>query len=177
MMENEQARALEVLQSAVRMEVDGKQFYQKASQESNNRLARELFTRLAEEEDVHRRKVEQVYQALSRGRGWPDVEPPHDEGKKLKSLFAGAAAELGSSIKVAGSELDAIKTAMDMEIKSYELYHARWEASTFSAEKQFYEALAGEERGHHLVLLDSYEYLKDPAGWFTKSERWSLDGA
>jgi len=31
--------------------------------------------------------------------------------------------------------------------------------------------------GHHLSLLDSYEYLSDPAGWFTKSEHWSLDGA
>lgn len=176
-MENEQARALEVLRSAVNMEVQGKEFYLKASQESGNSLARELFARLADEEDVHRRKVEAVYRALSRGRNWPDIEPPHGEGRRLKSLFAEATAALGSKIEVAESELKAFQIAMDMEAKSYELYHSRGEQSTLPVERQFYEALAGEERGHHLVLLDSYEYLKDPAGWFTKSERWSLDGA
>ncbi|GAH21770.1 unnamed protein product, partial [marine sediment metagenome] len=28
----------------------------------------------------------------------------------------------------------------------------------------------------HLVLLDYYEYLKDPAGWFVRKEHPSLDG-
>ena len=32
------------------------------------------------------------------------------------------------------------------------------------------------EKEHQLVLLDYYEYLKDPAGWFVKKEHPSLDG-
>jgi hypothetical protein len=36
--------------------------------------------------------------------------------------------------------------------------------------------VAAEEREHHLILLDYYEYLKDPAGWFVKKEHPSLDG-
>jgi len=176
-MDDEQARALEVLQSALNMEVQGKEFYLKASQESNNRLARELFERLAEEEDVHRQTFEEIYAALKGGQNWPDIEPPCDQGRKLKSLFAEATATLGGKIEVAESELEAIKLAMDMEARSYKLYHSRGEESTFPVERRFYEALAAEERGHRLALLDSYEYLKDPAGWFTRSERWSLDGA
>jgi len=84
---------------------------------------------------------------------------------------------MGSKSTVAKSELEAIKIAMDMEMKSYNLYHSRSEESTLPAEKSFYETLAGEERGHHLALVDSYEYLSDPSGYFTKSEHWSLDGA
>ncbi len=176
-MENEQTKMKDVLQRAVRMEVDGKEFYQKASQKSSNKLAKELFKQLADEEDIHRKKFEEIYETLKRGQDWPDVEPPYEKGKKLKSLFAAASKELGSKINVAESELEAIKVAMDMEIKSYNLYHSQSEESTLPVEKQFYEALAGEERGHHLALIDSYEYLSDPAGWFTKSEHWSLDGA
>jgi len=63
---NEQARTLEVLQLAVRTEVDGQEFYQKVSQKSSNRLAKELFQQLADEEDVHRRKFEEIYEALKR---------------------------------------------------------------------------------------------------------------
>ena len=176
-MKNEQARTIEVLKLAVQTEVEGKEFYQKASQKSSSKLAKELFQQLAKEEDIHRRKFEEIYEALKKGQNWPDVVAPSEKGKKLKSLFAEATKALGSKIKAAGSELEAIKTAMDMEIKSYNLYHSRSEESTIPVEKRFYEALAGEERGHHLALLDSYEYLSDPAGYFTKTEHWSLDGA
>ena len=176
-MGNEQDRTIEVLQLAVRMEVEGKEFYQKASQKSSNRLAKELFQHLASEEDIHRKKFEGIYEALKKGQNWPDIEPPREEGKRLKSLFAEATKALGSKSKVARSELEAIQIAMDMEIKSYNLYHSRSEESTLPVEKRFYETLAGEERGHHLALVDSYEYLSDPAGWFTKKEHWSLDGA
>ena len=175
-MENAQARTLEVLESALNMEVQGRKFYLKASEDCSNRLARQLFERLAEEEDAHGRRFEEAYAALKTGQSWPDVELPCDQGRQLRSLFAEATAMLGSNIQVPQSELEAIKLAMDMEAKSYSLYHSRGEESTLPAEKRFYEALAGEERGHHLALLDSYEYLSDPAAWFTKSEHWSLDG-
>ena len=176
-MENEQARTIKVLQLAVQMEADGKKFYQKASRKSSNKLAKELFHQLANEEDIHRKKFVEIYKALKRGQKWPDVEPPSEKGKKFKSLFAEATEALGRTFKVAESELEAIKIAMDMEVRSYNLYHSRSAESTLPVEKQFYKTLAGEERGHHLALLDTYEYLSDPAGWFTKKEHWSLDGA
>jgi len=176
-MENEHARTVEILQLAVQMETDGKEFYQKASRKSSNELAKELFHHLANEEDIHRKKFGEIYEALKRGQHWPDVESPSAKGGKIKSLFAEASRVLGSKFKVAESELEAIKTAMDMEIRSYNLYHSRSKESTLPVEKRFYQTLAGEERGHHLALLDSYEYLSDPTGWFTKKEHWSLDGA
>jgi len=176
-MEDKQARTTKVLELAVQMEVDGKEFYQKASRKSSNRLAKELFHQLANEEDVHRRRFEEVYKAIRKGKNWPDVEPASEKGRKLKSLFSEATKALGSKSKVAESELEAIKTAMDMEIRSYNLYHSRSKETTLPAEKRFYETLAGEERGHHLALVGSYEYLSDPAGWFTQKEHWSLDGA
>ena len=176
-MGNEQARTVEILQLAVRMETDGKEFYQTTSRKSSNKLAKELFRQLANEEDIHRKKFVEIYEALKRGRNWPDVELQSGKEGKMKSLFAEATKALGSKFKVAESELEAIKTAMDMEIRSYNLYHSRSAESTLPVEKQFYKTLAGEERGHHLALLDSYEYLSDPAGWFTKKEHWSLDGA
>ncbi|MGQ9545735.1 MAG: ferritin-like domain-containing protein [Dehalococcoidia bacterium] len=176
-MKNEQAKTIEILHTAIQMESDGREFYRKASRKSSNKLAKELFQQLAHEEDVHRRKFVEIYEALRKGQNWPDVESPSGKGQKIESLFAEATKALGSKFKVAESELEAIKIAIDMEVKSYDLYHSRSTESTLPAEKRFYQALAGEERGHHLALLDSYEYLSDPAGWFTKKEHWSLDGA
>ncbi len=80
-------------------------------------------------------------------------------------------------MEVAESELEAIRIAMNMEIKSHNRYQSLSDESTYAVEKRFYEGLAGEKRGHQLALSDAYEYLSDPAGWFTKTEHWSLDGA
>ena len=176
-MVTEPEKTQKALQMAIQMEIGGKKYYQQASQKSGNKLAKELFQQLANEEDIHRKKFEEIYKALKRRQNWPDVEPPSEKGKKLKSLFAEATKALGSKFKVAESEFEAIKIAMDMEVRSYNLYYSRSKEGTLPVEKRFYQTLAGEERGHHLALLDSYEYLSDPAGWFTKKEHWSLDGA
>ncbi len=176
-MENEQARVTEVLQLAVKMEMEGKEFYRKACEKSGNRLTADLFQHLAKEEEVHRARFEQIYEALKRERKWPDVALPTGNEKVLKTLFADATKELGTKVKANESEIEAIQMAMEMEVKSYDLYNSRSEESTSPVEKRFYRALAGEERGHQLALSDAYEYLSDPAGWFTKTEHWSLDGA
>lgn len=176
MQQDEAKRVTEVLESALQMEVDGKEFYQKAADESQNRLAKELFEKLASEEDDHRRKFKEIYDDVKKGREWPEVAAPTHGPMKFRAVFKDALDELGTNIKVSKSELDAIKTAMNMELQTYDLYRSRAEESNARLEKQFYKSLAGEERGHHLALLDSYEYLTDPAGWFTVKERWTLEG-
>jgi hypothetical protein len=62
--------------------------------------------------------------AGERKRKTPDVGPPAGKGRGLRSLFAEATKSLGNKIEVAESELEAIKVAMDMEIKPYNLCHS-----------------------------------------------------
>lgn len=170
------SKTLEALKLAVRMEIDGKEFYLKSSQNSRNDLGRQLFQSLAAEEDLHRLKFEEIYQALSSRKDWPVVDFQPDKGKHLRTLFARATREIGTKVKSSTSELDAIKTAMDMENQSYDLYEGRAKHSDFTGEKEFFNTVAGEERGHYLIILDYYEYLTAPAAWFVKQERHSLDG-
>jgi rubrerythrin len=73
-------------------------------------------------------------------------------------------------------ELDAVKKAMEMENETYDFYREQGGKAVYDAEKQFYEALAGQEEEHHRVLLDYYEFLKNPAAWFVQKEHHSLDG-
>ena len=65
---------------------------------------------------------------------------------------------------------------MDMENKTYDFYKNQSQNATYEAERDFYKALAAEERGHYLVLRDYHEYLINPAGWFVEKEHPSLDG-
>jgi rubrerythrin len=176
MMETEQDKTLEGLQTAIQMEIDGKEYYLKASQESGNELGKKLLQSLAAEEDVHRQKFEQIYDAIRDKKAWPATDFQPDGGKRLRTIFARATEEIGSRVKSPTTELGAVQTAMDMENKTYDFYKHRGEIAAHDAEKDFYHTVAAEEREHYLVLLDYYEYLKDPAGWFVQKEHPSLDG-
>ncbi len=171
-MATEQTRTLEALQTAIRMELDGKQFYLKASRASSSESGKKLFQKLAEEEDVHRQKFEEIFKALAAGQSWPAVEAAISSLPELESVFARAS----GSIQPAAGDLEAAQTAMDMENKTQDFYNERAAQAIFPAEKKYYEILAGQERIHHSVLLDYYEYLKNPVDWFTMKERHSLDG-
>jgi len=175
-MVTEQNKTLEGLQIAIQMEIDGKDYYLKASQESGNELGKKLMESLAAEEDIHRRKFMEIYDAISSKKAWPVTDFQPDRGKRLGTVFARASEEMGVNVTAPATELDAVKTAMDMENKTRDFYKTQSENATYDAERDFYETLAAEESGHHLVLLDYYQYIKDPAGWFVAKEHPSLDG-
>ena len=175
-MENEQNKTTQALQTAIQMEIDGKEFYLKASQESNNELGRKLLQSLATEEDYHRQKFEEIYRAIGSKKAWPTTDFQPDGGKRLRTIFARATEEMGSSVKSLATELDAVQKAMDMENKTRDFYESQGENATYDAERDFYATVAAEEKEHYLILLDYYEYLKDPAGWFVGKEHPSLDG-
>jgi rubrerythrin len=175
-MATEQDKTVTGLQIAIQMEIDGKEFYLKAAKGSRNDLGRKLFERLAAEEDIHRQKFEQIYEAIRNEKGWPVVNFQPDGGKTLRTVFARASEEIGTRLKTLATELAVVKTAREMEAKTYDFYKGQSKKATYDAEKDYYETLAGEEQEHSLILADYYEYLQNPAGWFVKKEHPSLDG-
>jgi len=175
-MVTDQDKTLEALQIAIQMEIDGKEYYLKASQESSNELGKKLLKSLAAEEDIHRQKFEEIYETIRNKSAWPTTDFQPDGGKRLRTIFARTTEEMGSNVRAPTTELEAVQTAMNMENKTHDFYKSQGRDAAYDAERDFYETLAAEEREHHLVLLDYYEYLKDPAGWFVKTEHPSLDG-
>jgi len=175
-MTTEQDKTLEALQTAIQMEIDGKEYYLKASQHSGNELGKQLFKNLASEEDEHRQKFEDIFKSIRKEKGWPKTDFQPDGGRNLRNIFAKATQQMGPKEKVSSTELEAVKKAMDMENETYDFYQQREKLASYDAEREFYQALSAQEKEHHLVLLDYFEYLKDPAAWFVEKEHPSLDG-
>jgi len=175
-MTGEQDATLKGLQTALQMEIDGKEFYLKSSKASKNELGKELLKKLAAEEDIHRKVFQNIYNAIKNKKDWPDLKFSGDGGKSLRTVFAVALEVMDKSVNTMPEELDAVKTAMDMENKTYDYYNSRAKQATYDAEKQLYESLAMQESEHFRILLDYFEFLKDPAGWFVKTEHTAVDG-
>ena len=175
-MATDQDKTMEALQIAIEMEKDGKDCYMKASRGSGNKVGKKLLESLVAEEDAHLHRFEEIYNAIRDKKGWPitNIRPGSD--KALRDLFAKTCEMIGINVKALASEIGDVKTAMDKENKSQDFYRLQSKNATYEAERYFYEALADEEREHGLILLDYYEYLTDPAGWFVNKEHTSLDG-
>jgi rubrerythrin len=102
------------------------------------------------------------------------VEPGGEN--RARNVFLEVARSVSPEKGDSSAEQDILITALEMEDKTYNLYKERSESAKSAAAKNFYTALAAEERGHFLALTDYREYLIDPAGYFTRTERHSLDG-
>ena len=118
-MATEQDRTLDALQIAIQMEIDGQEYYLNASQQSGNELGKKLLESLASEEDYHRQKFEEIYSTIKDKKAWPAIDFQPDGGRRLRTIFARATEETGSSVKAPATELDAVQTAMDLENKRF----------------------------------------------------------
>ena len=175
-MKEEQSKTLEAIKFAIQMEIDGKEYYQKASRQSDNKVGRDLFEWLAAEEDKHRRIFGGIYNAIRKQNAWPEVSIQHHKGAILDTVFSKEMQVAAPIAKATSTELDSIAKAMEMENKTREFYNNQAQKAAYNAEKKLYSTLAAEEEGHYLTLVDYREYLIDPAGYFRKAEHHSLDG-
>ena len=175
-MASEQEITLAALKTSLQMEIDGKKFYEKASKSSKNQLGKELLNKLAAEEDIHRSVFQNIFNSIKNKKGWPEVTFTGDHGQGLRTIFSKAIEDMDREVKSIGTEIDAVQTAMELENKNYDFYKKRSAEATEDAEKQFYEALSMQESEHHKVLLDYYEFLKNPESWFVQKEHTSVDG-
>ena len=169
-MATEQDRTLAALQTALQMEIDGKEYYLRLSRESTNKLGKKLLQSLAAEEDIHHRKFEEIYDVIRSRKAWPLTDFQPDGGKRLRTIFAIVTEAMDFNVKTHASELDAIQIAIDMENKTCDFYKGESRNAIHDAERDFYQALAGEEREHYLILTDYRKFLEDPMGWFVAKE-------
>ncbi len=172
----EQNQTLEAVKFAIQMEIDGKEYYQKASQRSDNKVGKELFEWLANEEDKHRRIFGEIFNTIKKQKAWPEVKMQPGKSAILETIFSKEMRVAASAVKATGTELESIAKAMEMENKTREFYKSQAQKAGYEAEKKLYSALTAEEEGHYLNLVDYREYLIDPAGYFRKAEHHSLDG-
>ena len=65
--------AIMALADAVKFASDGRDFYQRAAEKTENPLAKSVFLALADDEKDHVRRVREIYEQLKDKAGWPAV--------------------------------------------------------------------------------------------------------
>jgi rubrerythrin len=175
---DEKSELTKAFTTAIGMEKRGYEFYMKAAKKSTNAFGRKVFEALAEDENRHIEAIQGYCLNIAKKDATPalcTVMPPH-KGIKERMIFGRRETEHLKGVKSSTNELKAYEIAMEMENDGYDFYKKALEATQDQNAKELYTFLLGEEKAHFELISDTYEYLKDPAGWFIKAEKPIVEG-
>jgi rubrerythrin len=170
----ERIKALEV---ALNNESRERDFYLKHKDRTINPLGKLMFASIASDEDEHYRRILELQKKLSKEGKWPETIPLAVKGTEVKSIIKNLVDSVDTKSKADLDDMEAVKIAIDFETKGEIFYSNLGKSVENPVEKKFYELLASIEREHRLSLEDTYDYFKDPAGWYRIKERHHIDGA
>jgi rubrerythrin len=159
----ENNKALEILKTAILLEKRGKAFYEKMAEQTQSPEAKKIFTTMAEEEKAHVEFLSVQFHNYIKDGTFAKPDTSYAETEDISHEILNP--QLVKEISAASFEAAAISAAMDFETRAVELYSKRAEESTDPNEKEMYKWLADWESGHHKILHDLNEALKESI-WF-----------
>ena len=166
---------LQALKDAVRMELEGRQFYLEAAKKVQNSGVRQILEYLAESEKYHIEKFNEIYRDLEKDPAWTEsmaaFNPPRHEPYICVLAMAQADQETGGK-----DDLQALRTGIQMEDCSIDYYTKLARESKNPLARRFFMSVAHEERGHYLTLMDMHNYLTQPEDWFYVKQMSNVDG-
>ena len=157
--------ALEILKSALLLEIRGKAFYQKAAAAAEKQVVKDFFTRMADDEVSHVEILSEQYKAYKKTGKF---KPRALDGTQAQVAAAVLSDELKAGIAAAGFESAAVSAAMGMEERAIKLYSQRAEQAADPQEKALYQWLAAWET-EHLEYLAKIDKEVTEAVWHDNS--------
>ena len=168
---------IEALEVALNNEKQEAAFYLKHAERTTDPLGKKMFQTLAADEEEHYQRIQILHQKLKEGGKWPETLPLTVKGTRVGDVLNAVVEAVAQSPEARTTDMEAVQIAIEFEAKGEAYYNKLRQGAEDPVEKEFYGMLESIEREHRLSLEDTYEYFKDPEGWFQRMERHGLDGA
>lgn len=159
----ETTKTTDILKMAILMEKRGKAFYEAVAQQTKSEAVQKIFSIMASEEQTHIEFLSRQYLSYQKDQIFVKDDYNSDGNGTLSELILND--EVKQQISAASYEAAAISAAIDMETKAIEVYSNRAAESNDPKEKELFLWLADWEKGHHKILNDLNEELKQSI-WF-----------
>jgi rubrerythrin len=159
-------QVLAALHRALKLEQDGYAFYTQAAARVKDPTCKQTMLSLADDERIHEAMVVRQLQALCEDGDYVylrNLDPVHVD--LSLAILSPDPAQVESRVSEHASELEALLLAIEIEVRSYDLYRQAALETASSAGKQMYEWLAAAELTHFNLLMSNYEALNKPSGW------------
>lgn len=160
---------MNIFDFAMKMELDGKAYYEKLARQASLAGLQTIFTRLAEDEQKHY----EIFQSLQ-SSGKVPVMPESTALATARNVFTEL---LDETAATAGSkdDLAAYRHAMRLEADSFRLYEDAAAKETVSDVRDLLLKIAGEERKHFNILENIFQFVNAPNQYLAWGEFSNLE--
>lgn len=153
----------DILSFAMKMELDGKAFYERGAAAAPNPELQKILLTLAEEEEKHfrvfRSLKEAGVKAAEKAMGGKTRTPALARNLFQQMVAAGTKTLYGEDAKSLWKE------AIKIEEKSEKLYRDQASAETDESRKALLNRIADEERNHIYLIDNMIQFMADPGGF------------
>lgn len=159
----------EALQTALDFEKKGYDIYSQTAKKSSNPIVRNTFSYLAEQELHH---IEEIKEYLEKEK----IELKGDKVEDTKKFFTMTVKEFKDMTEVSDDDKKAHEVAMELEQNAFNFYSEQYGKTDNEELKKFFSFLMDQENTHYELVQKAFEYIKDPAAFYSEEEGWLLEG-
>jgi rubrerythrin len=168
---DESNRVTDLAREAIRLEINGRGFFDHAAEVTHNELGKKMFRKLAQDEVRHLDTFRQLFSSMIGKQEWKDFV--EEERESQSSVIE----ELKSRIRKEqkAGELEAISIGMELERKAVDLFEKSGKSATDPLAKEIFDKICDEERLHYDLLQAQYDSVTNSGFWLDVSE-FRMDG-
>ena len=158
---------MNIFDFAIKMEQDGKAFYEKLAKNTPQPGLQTIFARLAADEQKH----SEIFQALQRGE--KKVAMANSTALELaQNVFTTLPKGAGTDIK---GDLDSYQYAMQIEAESFRLYEDAAKNEKDAGAKELLLKIAAEEHKHFQIIENIFAFINAPNQYLAWGEFSNLE--
>ena len=165
-------KVAEAIKMAIELEKEGYAFFRSAAAKTNNKLGKEMFERLADEEIKHMETFRKMFDSISKAEDWQEVVS-HLKGVKKVPVFSEAENKMKAEREP--GEVEALREAMEIERKAIDFFNNAKENSNDETAREIFERIKQEEEFHHALLQAQYDSVMGAGFWLDTAE-FRMDG-
>lgn len=170
-MGDESRSQVDVLTDAVRMELEGKDYFERASQRMSVPRARDMFCGLVKQEQRHVDVLSEQLRRLKGGSGWVSVGDALEGSPDVPGSSVFQDKDLKRiELREDAGELEVLELAMEVEKKSIEYYTSAGTASDNPKAKEVYFWLVEEEKGHLTIIRAEHDQRAQSRFYYDSAE-------
>lgn len=160
------------IKEAIRLEINGRNFFNHASAITHNELGKKMFQRLAEEEVKHLKAFSDLFTKILQEKDWK--KHIRDEELKGQSALIEKLAERMTGAK-GKSEIEALSIGMELEERAVQFFQKAAEEVDDPVAKDIFKQISEEEKFHYDLLQAQHDSLTNSGFWLDSAE-FQMDG-
>jgi rubrerythrin len=167
-------QVLGIIKEAIKLEINGRKFFQHAQEVSQNSLGKKMFQKLANDESRHLKEFGDLFSEVLKSEDWKKFVSQEEKGnswliEELKLRIKSHEREKGTS------EIEALRIGMELERKAIDFFEkSAQESSDFKA-GEICRKISEEEKFHYDLLQAQYDSVTNSGFWIDVAE-FQMDG-